>query len=62
MSTEIHKTWDDVKIEISNLISELQTWREYEEEVMLDPDFADMLTDAIEPLLALMPTFIPNNY
>ena len=58
MSTEIHKTWNDVKTEISNLISELQTWREYEEEVMLDPDFADMLTDAIEPLLALMPTVI----
>jgi hypothetical protein len=58
MSTEIHKTWNDVKKEISDLLDELQTWRDYEEEVSYDTDFADMLTDAIDGLLPLMPTVI----
>jgi sensor histidine kinase regulating citrate/malate metabolism len=62
MST-IHKPWSEVKKQIDDLISELQTWRDYEEEVSEnDPEFADMLTTGIDGLLPLMPTQIPSNY
>ena len=62
MSTIIHKPWAEVKKQIDDLVSELQTWREYEEEISYDPDFADMLTEAIDKNLALMPVQIPSNY
>lgn len=62
MSTIIHKPWAEVKKQIDDLVSELQDWREYEEEVSYDSDFADMLTVAIDGLLPLLPTVIPSNY
>ena len=55
MSIEINKSWNEVRTQINDLISELQDRREYEEEVSYDPDFADMLTVAIDGLLPLMP-------
>lgn len=60
MATEIHKTWNEVRSQINDLIQELSDWRDYEEEVSYDPEFADMLTDAIDNLLPLMPTVVPN--
>jgi len=60
MATEIHKTWNEVRSQISDLIEELTVWRDYEEEVSYDPDFADLLTDAIDKLLPLMPVVVPN--
>jgi hypothetical protein len=60
MSTEIHKSWAEVREQISNLVSELQTWRDYEEEVSYDPEFAEILTTAIDANLALMPLVVPN--
>ena len=63
MSTTIHKPWSEVRRQIDDLISELQTWREHEQEVSKDDsDFAEMLTDAIDKNLALMPLHIPSNY
>jgi hypothetical protein len=58
--TEIHKTWNEVRSQINDLIDELSAWREYEEEVSYDSEFADMLTDAIDALLPLMPIVVPN--
>jgi hypothetical protein len=55
MSVEIHKSWNEVRAQIDDLISELQDRREYEEEVSYDTDFVDMLTVAIDGLLPLMP-------
>lgn len=60
MATEIHKTWNEVRSQINDLIDELSAWRDYEEEVSYDPEFADLLTDAIDGLLPLMPTVVPN--
>lgn len=60
MATEIHKTWNEVRSQINDLIEELSVWREYEEEVSYDGEFAEMLTDAIDALLPLMPTVVPN--
>jgi hypothetical protein len=55
MSVEIHKSWNEVRAQIDDLISELQDRREYEEEVSYDTDVVDMLTVAIDGLLPLMP-------
>jgi len=52
------ENWFVVKQQISSLLEQLQAHRDYEEEVSYDTDFVDMLNDAIEPLLALMPTSI----
>jgi hypothetical protein len=54
MATEIHKTWDEVVLQLSDIIDELQTWREYEEEVGYDLAHADNLTDAIEALIVVI--------
>ena len=63
MSTQTTvENWFVVKQEIDSLLNKLQARRDYEEEVSYDPDFADMLTTAIDGLLPLMPTVIPNNY
>jgi hypothetical protein len=56
MSVELHKTWAEVRVQIDNMISELQDWRDYEEEVGHDLEHTDLLSDAIDSLLALMPT------
>jgi hypothetical protein len=58
--TEIHKTWNEVRSQINDLVEELSAWREYEEEVSYDGEFAEMLTDAIDALLPLMPIVVPN--
>ncbi len=53
------QTWADMKALLDVTIRELQKWRDYEEEVSYDTDFADMLTDAIDAVLPLMPCVIP---
>jgi hypothetical protein len=58
--TEIHKTWNDVRSQINDLIEELSAWRDYEEEISYDTEFADLLTGAIDGLLPLMPVVVPN--
>ncbi len=52
MATEIHKTWNDVLLQILDMVEELQTWRDYEEEVGYEN--ADRMTDSIDALLALV--------
>jgi len=54
MATEIHKTWNDVLLQMIDMVEELQTWRDYEEEVSYGSDRADQMTDAIDALLALV--------
>lgn len=58
MSVELHKTWTEVRSQIDDMISELQDWRDYEEEVGYDDENVDLMTDAIDALLALMPAKI----
>lgn len=53
------QTWEDMKALLDVTITQLQKWRDYEEEVSYDLDFADMLTDAIDKMLPLMPCVIP---
>lgn len=53
------QNWNDMKVLLDATIRELQKWRDYEEEVSYDLDFADMLTDAIDNMLPLMPCVIP---
>jgi hypothetical protein len=36
------------------MVEELQTWRDYEEEVGYDDDNVDRMTDAIDALLAII--------
>lgn len=60
MSIEIHKTWAEVRNQVDDLVAELQAWRDYEEEVSYDPEFAEMLTVAIDGLLPLMPLVVAN--
>lgn len=54
MATEIHKTWSDVRSQILDMVEELQTWRDYEEEVGYDDENVDRMTDAIDALLAII--------
>lgn len=56
------KTWNDMKVLLDATIRELQKWRDYEEEVSYDPEFAEMLTDAIDANLPLMPCVIPASH
>lgn len=53
------QTWADMKALLDVTIRELQKWRDYEEEVSYDLDFADMLTNGIDGLMPLMPCVIP---
>ncbi len=53
------QTWADMKALLDVTVRELQKWRDYEEEVSYDTDFADMLTNAIDNVLPLMPCVIP---
>lgn len=52
------KSWNEIKKMADELVAQLQLHRDYEEEVSYDSDFADMLTDAIDANLALMPTVL----
>jgi hypothetical protein len=52
--TIIHKTSEELRAMIDNLVMELQDWREYEEEVDCDDEASDVLTDAIDSLLAVV--------
>jgi hypothetical protein len=54
VATEIHKTWNEVRSQILDMVEELQTWRDYEEEVGYDTESVDRLTDAIDSLLAII--------
>lgn len=59
MAIEVNtQTWDDMKQLLDVTIRELQKWRDYEEEVSYDLDFADMLTVGIDGLMPLMPCVI----
>lgn len=52
--TVIHKTPQELLAMIDNIVMELQDWREYEEEVDYDSEASDVLTDAIDGLLAVV--------
>ena len=52
--TVIHKTPQELLAMIDNIVMELQDWREYEEEVDYDSEASDVLTDAIDSLLAVV--------
>lgn len=52
--TIIRKTSEELRAMIDNLVMELQEWREYEEEVDCDDEASDVLTDAIDSLLAVV--------
>jgi hypothetical protein len=54
MMTVIHKTPQELLAMIGNIVMELQDWREYEEEVDYDSEASDVLTDAIDSLLAVV--------
>jgi hypothetical protein len=58
MSTLLTKPWHILRHELIEVVSELQTRRDYEEEVSLDPEFADMLTNAIDALMPLLPLVV----
>jgi hypothetical protein len=52
--TVIHKTPKELLAMIDDIVMELQDWREYEEEVDYDSEASDVLTDAIDSLLAVV--------
>lgn len=54
MATEIHKTWNEVRSQVNDMVEELSSWRDYEEEVDYFSDSTDDLTNAIEALLVVL--------